>query len=100
MFSFILVDINYNTTGMKRIDKHSKTLGNVSTVMRRADSKDHAPGSASCVQRFNDSQIHANRITFRILLRSSSLQEPRDPLFTVVYLYRTKQSNWASVKVS
>lgn len=41
---------------------------------------------ASCVQRFNDSQIHANRTTYRTLLRSSSLQEPRDPLLKVVHL--------------
>jgi hypothetical protein len=41
--------------------------------------------SAICVQRLDDSQIHANRITFRTLLRSSSLQEPRDPLLKVVY---------------
>ena len=40
--------------------------------------------SAIRVQRLDDSQIHANRITFRILLRSSSLQEPRDPLLKVV----------------
>ena len=39
---------------------------------------------ARCVQRLDDSQIHANRITFRISLRSSSLQEPRDPLLKVV----------------
>lgn len=42
--------------------------------------------SASCVQRLNVSQIHANRTTFRTLLRSSSLQEPRDPLLKVLYL--------------
>ena len=41
---------------------------------------------ARCVQRLDDSQIHANRITFRISLRSSSLQEPRDPLLKVVIL--------------
>lgn len=41
--------------------------------------------SAICVQKLDDSQIHANRITFRTLLRSSSLQEPRDPLLKVVY---------------
>ena len=41
---------------------------------------------AICVQRLDDSQIHANRITFRTLLRSSSMQEPRDPLLKV-YLY-------------
>jgi hypothetical protein len=40
---------------------------------------------ARCVQRLDDSQIHANRITFRISLRSSSLQEPRDPLLKVVF---------------
>ena len=40
---------------------------------------------ASCVQRFDDSQIHADRITYRTLLRSSSLQEPRDPLLKVVF---------------
>ena len=41
---------------------------------------------ASCVQRLDDSQIHANRTTYRTLLRSSSLQEPRDPLLKVVIL--------------
>ena len=41
---------------------------------------------ARCVQRLDDSQIRANRITFRISLRSSSLQEPRDPLLKVVIL--------------
>ena len=40
--------------------------------------------SAIRVQKLDDSQIHANRITFRTLLRSSSLQEPRDPLLKVV----------------
>ena len=39
---------------------------------------------ASCVQRLDDSQIHANRTTYRTLLRSSSMQEPRDPLLKVV----------------
>ena len=42
---------------------------------------------ASCVQRLDDSQIHANRTRYRTLLRSSSLQEPRDPLLKVVSLY-------------
>ena len=40
--------------------------------------------SAMCVQRLDDSQECADRITFRISLRSSSLQEPRDPLLKVV----------------
>ena len=44
---------------------------------------------ASCVQRLDDSQIHANRTTFRTLLRSSSLQEPRDPLLKVVKILAT-----------
>ena len=41
---------------------------------------------ASCVQKLDDSQIHANRTRYRTLLRSSSLQEPRDPLLKVVYI--------------
>ena len=44
------------------------------------------PGSAMCVQRFNDSRNSAIHITYRISLRSSSLQEPRDPLPKVVFL--------------
>ena len=41
------------------------------------------PGSAMCVQRFDDSRNSAIRITYRILLRSSSMPEPRDPLLKV-----------------
>ena len=41
---------------------------------------------ARCVQRLDDSQVRANRITFRISLRSSSLQEPRDPLLKVLVI--------------
>ena len=44
------------------------------------------PESASCVQRFDDSRNSAIHITYRISLRSSSLQEPRDPLLKVVLL--------------
>ena len=44
------------------------------------------PTSAMCVQRFNDSRNSAIHITYRISLRSSSLQEPRDPLPKVVFL--------------
>ena len=42
------------------------------------------PDSAICVQRLDDSRNSAIHITFRISLRSSSLQEPRDPLLKVV----------------
>jgi hypothetical protein len=42
------------------------------------------PPGAMCVQSFNDSQS-AVYITYRSLLRSSSMQEPRDPLLNVVY---------------
>ena len=45
--------------------------------------------SAMCVQRFDDSLNSAIRITYRILLRSSSLREPRYPLLTVVSLFFT-----------
>jgi hypothetical protein len=36
-----------------------------------------------CVQRFDDSQCSAIHTTFRALLRSSSMREPRDPLLKV-----------------
>ena len=42
------------------------------------------PGSAMCVQSFDDSLDSAIRITYRISLRSSSMQEPRYPLLKVV----------------
>lgn len=44
------------------------------------------PESAMCVQRFDDSLNSAIRITYRILLRSSSLREPRYPLLRVVLI--------------
>ena len=37
------------------------------------------PGSAMCVQRFDDSLNPAIHTTYRISLRSSSFEEPRDP---------------------
>ena len=43
------------------------------------------PGSAMCVQRFDDSLSSAIRITYRISLRSSSLQEPRYPLLKDIF---------------
>ena len=42
------------------------------------------PGGAMCVQRFDDSLNSAIHITSRILLRSSSMPEPRDPLLKVL----------------
>lgn len=41
------------------------------------------PTGAMCIQRFDDSR-DAGRMTFRNSLRSSSTQEPSDPLLTVV----------------
>ena len=37
-----------------------------------------------CVQELDDSLNHAFHISYRISLRSSSLREPRYPLFTLV----------------
>jgi len=42
------------------------------------------PGSAIRVRRFDDSLNSAIHITYRILLRSSSMHEPRDPPLKVV----------------
>lgn len=50
----------------------------------------HALGraaGASCVQRLDDSRNSAIHTTYRISLRSSSLQEPRYPLLRVVCLH-------------
>ena len=43
-----------------------------------------------CVQRFDDSHNSAIHITYRISLRSSSLQEPRYPLLRVVFYFFKK----------
>ena len=40
--------------------------------------------TAICVQRFDDSRNSAIHTTYRISLRSSSLREPRYPLFRVI----------------
>ena len=45
------------------------------------------PKSAICVQRFDDSLNSAIHITYRVLLRSSSMREPRDPLLKVLYKF-------------
>lgn len=44
--------------------------------------------SAICVQKFDDSRNSAIHTTYRILLRSSSVREPRHPLLRVVFGYR------------
>jgi hypothetical protein len=41
-----------------------------------------------CVQRLDDSLNSAIHITYRISLRSSSMQEPRDPLLKVLLFER------------
>jgi hypothetical protein len=45
-----------------------------------------------CVQRFDDSRFPAIHITFRALLRSSSMQEPRDPLLKVFFISQIQTS--------
>src|SRR6185369_736261 len=42
---------------------------------------------AMCVQRFDDSLDSAIHITYRISLRSSSMPEPRDPLWKVLLIW-------------
>jgi len=44
------------------------------------------PKGARCIQRFDDSLNSAIHIMYRISLRSSSMQEPRDPLLKVVLI--------------
>ena len=39
--------------------------------------------SAMCVQKFDDSRNSAIHTTYRALLRSSSMWEPRNPLYSV-----------------
>lgn len=68
-------------------------------MLREACSQAY-PESAICVQRFDDSLNSAIRITYRILLRSSSLGEPRYPLLRVVFwLFQhapTPEGRWAA----
>ena len=53
--------------------------------IRRSDRHASVAKGAMCVQRLMI-HIFAIRITFRILPRSSSMREPRDPLLKVLYL--------------
>ena len=56
--------------------------------MRRSDGRASGyTGGAGCVRSLDDSLIPAIRITYRISLRSSSLQEPRYPSLGVVFSY-------------
>ena len=55
--------------------------------------------TAVCVQRFDDSRGFADHITYRILLRSSSLREPRYPLLRVVYMVIAMGFDGFTVKV-
>jgi hypothetical protein len=56
------------------------------SILKEACSQAY-PESAICVQRFDDSLNSAIRITYRILLRSSSIREPRYPLLRVVLYF-------------
>ena len=51
----------------------------------QTDMLQREPCSATCVQRFDDSLNSAIHITYRSLLRSSSMHEPRDPPLKVVH---------------
>ena len=53
----------------------------------RTDMPHGPPRGAICVQRFDDSLNSAIHITYRVLLRSSSMREPRDPLLKVLYKF-------------
>lgn len=59
-------------------------LMGVYVILKEAYFDGQKAQSAVCVQRFDDSLSSAIRNTFRSLLRSSSLQEPRHPLLRVV----------------
>ena len=70
----------------------SKTASSVEwslQALKQACSQEY-PESAMCVQSLDDSLDSAIRITYRILLRSSSMREPRYPLLGVVLLLKYK----------
>ena len=58
---------------------------NISNADTQTGIPSECPDGARCVQRLDDSQT-AIRTNFRTSLRSSSMQEPRDPLLKVVSL--------------
>ena len=53
-----------------------------------------------CVQSFDDSQNSAIHISYRILLRSSSMQEPRYPLPKVVNEFHLVQQHRNEIESS
>ena len=59
-----------------------------------ADMLSAEASSAICVQRFDDSRNSAIHTTYRILLRSSSLREPRYPLLRVVSVCDMYTATW------
>ena len=59
-----------------------RRLADARTDLLRGD-----PGSAICVQRLDDSLNSAIHTTYRSLLRSSSMHEPRDPPSEVVKFF-------------
>ena len=69
----------------------SRSMSRAKGVSNNRHSNRHAhiqlAVSATCVQRFDDSQSSAIRTTYRSLLRSSSLREPRYPPLRVVSIF-------------
>ena len=61
-----------------------KTMGEKSTNTQ-TDVLSGIPKSAICVRKLDDSLNSAIHITYRSLLRSSSMHKPRDPLLKVVF---------------
>lgn len=65
-------------------------------VDAQADMPSERASGATCVQKLDDSRNSAIHITYRISLRSSSLQEPRYPLLRVVSVTRSRGHRPAS----
>ena len=80
----------FKETNCEKLDSHFPANTHLHTLLRGGWTDTERgvllglPKSAICVQRFDDSLNSAIRITYRISLRSSSLQEPRYPLLKVV----------------
>src|SRR5579862_6948037 len=68
----------------QRTDAEPNTNPEIYWFSRRSDRHTSLTRGAMCVQRFDDSQCSAIHTTFRALLRSSSMREPRDPLLKVL----------------
>ena len=73
------------------------TFGSICNVMALKQTYfQEYPESAVCVQHSIDSRNSAIHSAYRILLRPSSLSEPRDPSLKVVKKYKLLQSNGIS----